>query len=257
MAKTGTVAIFLAAAAPSVECWQLGTAFQCPSVLSVRGISTNGIRNAGVPGPSMGLINENSLAGKMFGTIADSVKDLAKAAGIGQETENAASPTKGKAASDIEGVVADLDMRAQSGELTFKDFITMSEAFLQMDGKMPGMPGKLTESQIAETRSKFEKHKKIVDVMLDEEKADPVLLIEDLKAGGATPGPRIQRLAKASGQPETEVALFLMQFEGMRESTRRIAAGEDPDQVTESMGAAPPGSNRAARRAAKKKKSKK
>uniref|UniRef100_A0A6S9R8G3 Uncharacterized protein n=1 Tax=Chrysotila carterae TaxID=13221 RepID=A0A6S9R8G3_CHRCT len=97
----------------------------------------------------------------------------------------------------------------------------------------------------------------IVDVMLDEEKADPVLLIEDLKAGGATPGPRIQRLAKASGQPETEVALFLMQFEGMRESTRRIAAGEDPDQVTESMGAAPPGSNRAARRAAKKKKSKK
>ena len=42
------------------------------------------------------------------------------------------------------------------------------------------------------------------------------------------------------------------QFEAMRESTKRIAAGEDPDEVNQTMGA-PPGSNRAARRAAKKK----
>ena len=72
-----------------------------------------------------------------------------------------------------------------------------------------------------------------------------------------TPLASAVRLAKASGQPETEVGLFIMQFEATRESTRRIAAGEDPDEVTESMGAGP-GSNRAARRAAKrgKKKSK-
>ena len=37
------------------------------------------------------------------------------------------------------------------------------------------------------------------EVMLEEERADPQLLMEDLKAGGATPGPRIQRLATASG----------------------------------------------------------
>merc|ERR1719421_2061677 len=87
--------------------------------------------------------------------------------------------------------------------------------------------------------------------MLDDEKAEPDLLMEDLKTGAATPGPRIQRLAQASVQPATEVGLFLMQFEAMRESTRRIAAGEDPDEVNTSM-AAPPGSNRQARRAAKK-----
>ena len=119
--------------------------------------------------------------------------------------------------------------------------------------------------------------------MLDDERDNPDLLMEDLKTGAATPGPRIQRLAQASALPATEVGLFvrrptartcarcapcalgwathavcvgprvsqLMQFEAMRESTRRIAAGEDPDEVNSSM-AAPPGSNRQARRAAKK-----
>ena len=43
-------------------------------------------------------------------------------------------------------------------------------------------------------------------VMLDDEKADPSMLIDDLKSGGSTPGPRIQRLAIASNLPETEVA---------------------------------------------------
>ena len=88
------------------------------------------------------------------------------------------------------------------------------------------------------------------------EPADVVAKIaEILKEGGATPGPRMQRLAKASGEPEQEVALFLMQFEAMRESTRRIAEGEDPDAVNESL-SAPPGSNRAVRRNAAKKKQK-
>uniref|UniRef100_A0A7S0P5R3 Signal recognition particle SRP54 subunit M-domain domain-containing protein n=1 Tax=Calcidiscus leptoporus TaxID=127549 RepID=A0A7S0P5R3_9EUKA len=144
----------------------------------------------------------------------------------------------------------------QTGDLTFNDFLAMSEAFTRMDGSMPGLPGQLSVAQIEETRDKIEKHQKIVNVMLDEEREQPQMLIDDLKAGGSKPGPRMQRLAVASGQPETEVALFVMQFEAMRESTRRIAAGEDPDEVTESM-SAPPGSNRAARRAAKKTKAKK
>ena len=41
----------------------------------------------------------------------------------------------------------------------------------------------------------------------------------------------------------------------MRESTRRIAAGADPDDVNESL-SAPPGANRQARRLASKKKAK-
>merc|ERR1719163_842604 len=132
----------------------------------------------------------------------------------------------------------------------------MSEAFagLGEDKQLPGMPT-LTPAQMAETREKFEKHTKIVEGMLDDERDDPELLMEDLKTGAATPGPRIQRLAQASNVPATEVGLFLMQFEAMRESTRRIAAGEDPDEVNESL-SAPPGANRQARRIAQKKKAK-
>ena len=51
------------------------------------------------------------------------------------------------------------------------------------------------------------------------------------------------------------MALFLMQFEAMRESTRRIAEGEDPDDVNESL-SAPPGANRMVRRNAAKAKAK-
>ena len=106
-------------------------------------------------------------------------------------------------------------------------------------------------AELAETREKFARHERIVEVMLPEERANPDMLVDAVKEGGATPGPRLQRLAQASGEPETEVALFVMQFEAMRESTRRIAAGEDPDEVNESM-SAPPGANRQARRNAKK-----
>lgn len=198
----------------------------------------------------MGLIPENSLAGKMFGTLAESFQGIAEM--MPTSDDGAAAPPPPARATG-EQLVSDLDARAQTGDLTFDDFLTMSQAFTKLDGKMPGLPGDLSDKQIAETREKFAQHEKIVEVMMDDELKDPALLMDDLKAGGARPGPRIQRLAEGSGIAETDVALFLMQFEAMRESTRRIAAGEDPDEVTESMAAAPPGANRQARRAAKKK----
>ncbi|EOD09012.1 hypothetical protein EMIHUDRAFT_216821 [Emiliania huxleyi CCMP1516] len=198
-----------------------------------------------------------SLASKMFGTLVDGVKGVAAAAGMDTEEAPAEAAGGAKRPSDIEGVVADIDARAKTGELTFDDFVIMARGFAGIGESGGALPGKLSTDQMLETRAKFERHASIVDVMLPEEKSDPALLIDDLKAGAAKPGPRIQRLATASGQPETEVALFLMQFEAMRESTRRIAAGEDPDAVTESMSAAPGGSNRKARRAAKAKAKKK
>jgi len=203
--------------------------------------------------PSMGLIPENSLAGKMFGTLSETFKGVTDLL----PGEDEAAPPPPPAGARGEQLVADVDARAQTGELTFKDFLTMSQAFAKLDGKMPGLPGDLSAKQIAETREKFAQHEKIVEVMMEDELNDPQLLMEDLKAGGARPGPRIQRLAEGSGLAETDVGLFLMQFEAMRESTRRIADGEDPDEVTESMAAAPPGANRQARRAAAKKAAKK
>jgi signal recognition particle GTPase len=193
-----------------------------------------------------------SLAQKMFGDVFGGIKsavDKASEAISSPEEEDieAAEPVKGDA------MVSDIDERARTGDITFADFLTMSSAFSEMGGRnIPGMPT-LTPAQLAETKEKFERHESIVDVMLDEERSDPQLLLEDMKGGGSKPGPRIQRLATASNQPETEVGLFLMQFEAMRESTKRISEGEDPDTVNESM-SAPPGSNRQARRAAKKRK---
>ena len=81
----------------------------------------------------------------------------------------------------------------------------MSSAFGGTGGKsIPGVPQR-SEAQLLETKQKFERHANIVEVMLDTERADPQLLIEDLKSGGATPGPRVQLLAMASNQPESEL----------------------------------------------------
>lgn len=183
---------------------------------------------------------ENSLAGKMFGTVAEGLQDLGKMMGIDGEDDAPKAPQEQSAGSNrsavaVDPTISDLDARAQTGELTFKDFLTMSKTFAKLGNDMPGVMGTMSEKQLEEVREKFAKHEQIVEVMLEDELNDPEILMEDLKAGASVAGPRIQRLAKATSLPETEVALFLMQFEGMRETTRRIAAGEDPAEVEKSM----------------------
>merc|ERR1719183_2391717 len=195
---------------------------------------------------------KKSLGAMMFGTVAEGLKGLAEKAGVGGDEEGEAEldASTGSAPKNaaLERAVSDIDARAAKGEVTFRDFLTMSRTISGMDDSMGGaLPPGLSASQLLELREKVTKHEKIVEVMLDDELDDAELLIEDLKSGGSTPGPRMQRLAKASGEAESEVGLFLMQFEAMRESTRRIAAGEDPDAVV-----ATEGLNRAAKRAAKK-----
>ena len=205
-----------------------------------------------------------SLAQLMFGSVKNGVVGLAKKAGIDfddetntdddQTTNAAAANAARRTTASIDQAVAEVDARAQTGNLNFDDFLLMGKAFNSMDGSMP-LPQSLSDAQVLETREKFARHERIVEAMLADERAEPAMLIEDLKAGGENPGPRIQRLSTASGEAVAEVALFLMQFEAMRESTARIAAGEDPDEVNESMMAGP-GSNRAARRQARKTKAK-
>lgn len=190
-------------------------------------------------------VRMKTLAEEMFGDVFKGVKSAVDSLSADGPDEPA-PPSGDQAASE-------LDARAQAGTITFDDFITMASAFAGLgDDRVSGvLPGKLSAAELAETRQKLQKHERIVEVMLPEERADPELLIEDVKSGGSTPGPRLQRLAKAVDVPETEIALFVMQFDAMRESTRRIAAGEDPDEVNTSM-SAPPGANRAAKRAAQK-----
>ena len=134
---------------------------------------------------------------------------------------------------------------------TPQDFIAMSRTFAELDGNIPGMP-KLSASEKAETKRKFEKHEKIVQAMSPEELQDPQLMVDDIDSinTGETKGPRVQRLAIESGVGEKDVLLFVAEFEAMRESTARIAKGEDPDKVNASLGEGK--GNRSQRRATKK-----
>ena len=97
------------------------------------------------------------------------------------------------------------------------------------------MPGTLTDDQVAETLKKFEIHEKIVNAMTDAERADPQIMLDDVENTDEN-CPLIQRVAKDSGCAEKDVALFLADFEAMRQSTQRIAAGEDPDAVNADIG---------------------
>jgi len=205
----------------------------------------------------MGLLPENSLGGKMLKTVTDlfPTGDEEAAAPAPEGDTPKGSRLLPKKNTALEDAVSDIDSRASQGDITFRDFLTMSKTISGMGEDMSALPPGLSAKQILELREKISRHEKIVEVMMEDEKDDPELLLEDLKAGGSTPGPRMQRLATASGELEQEVGLFLMQFEAMRESTRRIAEGEDPDDVNESL-SAPPGANRQARRLASKKKAK-
>jgi signal recognition particle GTPase len=169
-----------------------------------------------------------SLAEKMFG-------DVTKVFSFGKEEEEKVVVEQGPL--DASRAISEIDRRAASGEVTYQDFIAMSRTFAELNGEVPGMP-KLSPSEVAETKRKFEKHERIVQAMSQEELKDPQLMVDDIDSinNGETKGPRVQRLALESGVTEKDVLLFVAEFEAMRESTSRIAAGEDPDKVNASLG---------------------
>ena len=180
-----------------------------------------------------------TLAEEMFGDVFKGIKGLADQAAAlagGDSAEEEVTPeTRGNA------VASDLDRRAQSGELNFNDFLTIGSAFAGLgDTKVAGvLPGKLTPAELADARQKLVMHQRIVEVMLDEEREQPELLLDEVKSGNATPGPRLQRLAKAADVKETDVALFAMQ---VRDADGRSRAPPRRSRIRE-----PPPSPRARR----------
>lgn len=236
--------------------------FGNPTIAKHRPVLQNDHMRRGLD-PEMQLISNTSLAAMMFGDvvkgvnwIGDKVSDTFKSEEqkekeAEEEREKIREAKKNNVSPERKSAAQDLDERAQTGEITFRDFMQLSEAWAGLNGQsVPGMP-EMTPAAIAETRERFQKHEKIVEAMLDEELDDPELLIGDLRESkdATKPSPRIERLASSSGESTQEVMLFLMQFEGMRESTMRIAQGENPDDVTESMG--PAANNRKGRRTKK------
>ena len=239
--------------------------------------TTRSVRTVGTP--RMGLLPEGSLGGKMLKTVTDLFDNGDEAEAAPAPESEGDTPKGSRMLSDdqvsgrnsaLEDAVSDIDSRAAEGDITFRDFLTMSKTISGMGEDMSALPPGLSATQILELRAKVTKHEKIVEarharspgapepwsparthalarrtharmhartharmphaqtrhrthqVMMEDEKDDPELLMEDLKAGGREPGPRMQRLAMASGETEQEVGLFLMQFEVRLPSPRPL-----------------------------------
>ena len=229
--------------------------------------TTRSVRTVGTP--RMGLLPEGSLGGKMLKTVTDLFDNGDEAEAAPAPESEGDTPKGSRLLSDdavsgrnsaLEDAVSDIDSRAADGDITFRDFLTMSKTISGMGEDMSALPPGLSATQILELRAKVTKHEKIVEarharspgaleprahahwrdartharmphaqtrhrthqVMMEDEKDDPELLMEDLKAGGREPGPRMQRLAMASGETEQEVGLFLMQFEVRLPSPRPL-----------------------------------
>eukprot|EP00618_Florenciella_parvula_P008017 CAMPEP_0119500200 /NCGR_PEP_ID=MMETSP1344-20130328/22405_1 /TAXON_ID=236787 /ORGANISM="Florenciella parvula, Strain CCMP2471" /LENGTH=268 /DNA_ID=CAMNT_0007536261 /DNA_START=10 /DNA_END=816 /DNA_ORIENTATION=+ len=188
--------------------------------------------------------DNRSLGSKMFGDIITGVQNLA---GVGEEKE-AREVAEGAQVLEAGDAISAIDQRAIDGTITYEDFLLMGKTFNELNGNVK-LPGSLDAKQIAETKAKFAKHEKIVSCMTKEELEDTAIMREDL-ADIENKLPRVQRLSKESGVSEKDVCLFVAEFEAMRQSTMRIAAGEDPDAVNADLEAG--SGNRAARRNVKK-----
>ena len=57
----------------------------------------------------------------------------------------------------------DIDSRAAQGDITFRDFLTMSKTVSGMGEDMSALPPGLSAKQILELREKITKHEKIVE----------------------------------------------------------------------------------------------
>lgn len=174
--------------------------------------------------------DNRSLGEKMFGDVFGGLKNLA---GIEDPSDVEEDPDEIKMV-DAGDAIRKIDQRAVDGSVTYDDFLVMGQTFRELKGKTQGLPEQLSSKQIKETEAKFARHEKIVGAMLEEERKNPDLMKEDLNDTDNN-CPRVQRLSKDSGVSERDVALFIAEFEAMRQSTQRIAAGEDPEAVNLSL----------------------
>ena len=142
------------------------TTIACCSLLAadVQGLLLPTTRPVRTVTPRMGLLPENSLGGKMFKTVADLFNTGDEAAAPAPEGDTPKGsrllPKKNTA---LEDAVSDIDSRAAQGDITFRDFLTMSKTVSGMGEDMSALPPGLSAKQILELREKITKHEKIVE----------------------------------------------------------------------------------------------
>lgn len=159
-----------------------------------------------------------------------------------------------------------MEARLKSGEMSFDDFLKQVQV-MQKAGNMQAMlkkgpfggGGPEAEAQLREGEKKMTRYAQYIEVMDEEERLQPSLLIDEAKLvrGGAKPE-RLKKLAEKSGGSIDEVGQFVTEFSVMRKAAVAFANGEDPNTVKEMMmkeqEASRPPMNRAMRRMKAKKK---
>ena len=165
----------------------------------------------------------------------------------------------------------EMETRLKNGEMSFDDFlgqVKMMQKTAGLQAMLGKLGGQVSDQQLQEGQKKLTKYGTYVEQMDPEERANPILLIEETEAirrgGSPSAAPRLTRIAEASEGATTEdVAKFVAEFSMMRGAAVKFANGESPDAIRESMmqeqqasgqAAAP---NRAQRRMAAKKSKKK
>ena len=161
-----------------------------------------------------------------------------------------------------------MEDRLKTGDMSFEDFLKQvkmmqkagSIAAMMKQGPFAG--GGASDATLAEGQKKMERYGSYVELMSEEERANPSLLIDEAKAvrSGSMAPDRLQKLADAAGCGIEDVGAFVTEFASLRVAASRFARGDDPNTIRKAMeeeqqaagNRAPP--NRAMRRAAKKKK---
>ena len=132
--------------------------------------TTRSVRTVGTP--RMGLLPEGSLGGKMLKTVTDLFDNGDEAEAAPAPESEGDTPKGSRLLSDdavsgrnsaLEDAVSDIDSRAADGDITFRDFLTMSKTISGMGEDMSALPPGLSATQILELRAKVTKHEKIVE----------------------------------------------------------------------------------------------
>jgi signal recognition particle subunit SRP54 len=97
--------------------------------------------------------------------------------------------------------------RVMSGKMTIEDFYTQMDSVKKMGIKnvidsLPGLSGMVKEDQLDAMEVRMEKWRFIIQSMTKEEKKDPDLINES----------RRKRIARGSGQPESEIKTMIKQY---------------------------------------------
>jgi signal recognition particle subunit SRP54 len=97
--------------------------------------------------------------------------------------------------------------RVISGKMTIEDFYTQMDSVKKMGIKnvidsLPGLSGMVKEDQLDAMEVRMEKWRFIIQSMTKEEKKDPDLINES----------RRKRIARGSGQPESEIKTMIKQY---------------------------------------------